>query len=122
MALVVLAGENQTALTAIDRAIQLNPNSALAYAVRGVILAYLNRPDEAIAAAERAIRLSPNDPIIFNSYQALSLAHMVAGRYEEALSWADRAWDSDGGLAALRLKLSLLGHLGRPDESGECLQ
>jgi adenylate cyclase len=121
-ALAVLAGENQTALTAVDRAIELNPNLALAYGVRGVVLAYLNRPDEAIAAAERAIRLSPNDPIIFNSYLALGLAHLVADRYEEALSWADRAWGSNGGLAALRLKLSLLGHLGRRDEAGECLQ
>jgi TolB-like protein len=121
-ALAVLAGENQTALTAVDGAIELNPHNALAYAVRGVVLAYLNRPDEAIAAAERAIRLSPNDPIIFNAYLALCLAHMVAGRYEEALSWADRAWGSNARLPALRQKLSLLGHLGRRDEVGECLQ
>ncbi len=86
-----------------------------------IVLAYLNRPDEAIAAAERAIRLSPNDPIIFNSYLALCLAHLVAGRYEEALSWADRAWGSNAGLPALRLKLSLLGHLGRREEASECL-
>jgi TolB-like protein/class 3 adenylate cyclase len=122
IALVVLAGENQTALTAIDRAIELNPNSALAYAVRGIVLAYLNRPDEAIAAAERAIRLSPNDPIIFNSYQALCLAHLIAGRYEEALSWADRALAANARLPSLCQKLSLLGHLGRRDEAGECLQ
>jgi hypothetical protein len=47
---------------------------------------------------------------------------MVAGRYDEALSWADRAWGSNALLVALRLKLSLLGHLGRRDEAGECLQ
>ena len=121
-ALAVLAGDNQTALTAIDRAIELNPNYALAYASAGVVLAYLNRPDEAIAAAERGIHLSPNDPVIFNSYLALCLAHMVTGRYEEALSWADRAWGSNAGLVALRLKLSLLGHLDRRDEAGEWLR
>ena len=64
-ALAALAGENETALTAIDRAIELNPNYALAYAQRGLVLAWLNRPDEAIAAAERAIRLSPNDPTVY---------------------------------------------------------
>ena len=94
-ALAALAGENETALTAINRAIELNPNYAFAYAQRGIVLAYLNRPDEAIAAAERAIRLSPNDPtVFFSSYLALGLAHLVAGRYEEALSWADRALGS----------------------------
>jgi adenylate cyclase len=121
-ALVGLAGENATALTALDRAIELNPNYAVGYAQRGVVLAYLNRPDEAIAAAERMIRLSPNDPMVFTSYLALSLAHLGTGRYEEALSWADRALGSIAGLPALRLKLSLLGHLGRREEASECLQ
>jgi adenylate cyclase len=124
-ALGAFAGENQTALGAIDRAIELNPNYALAYAQRGNLLARLNRSAESIIAAERAIRLSPNNPtVLHNSYLALSLAHLAAGRYEEALSWADRALGSvrNAGLPALRRKLSLLGHLGRRDEAGECLQ
>jgi tetratricopeptide (TPR) repeat protein len=124
-ALAAFAGENETALTAINRAIELNPNYAFAYAQRGIVLAYLNRPDEAIIAAERAIRLSPNDPTAHHSsYLALSLAHLAAGRYEEALSWADRALGSvrNAGLPALRLKLSLLGHLCRREEASECLQ
>ena len=124
-ALSAFGGENHTALTAINRAIELNPNYAFAYAQRGIVLAYLNRPDEAIIAAERAIRLSPNDPtVLFSSYLALGLAHLFAGRYEEALSWADRAWGSvrNAGLSALRLKLSLCGYLSRRDEAGECLQ
>jgi tetratricopeptide (TPR) repeat protein len=124
LALAALAGENETALTALDRAIELNPNYALAYAQRGLVLAWLNRPDEAIAAAERGIRLSPNDPIVFphGSYLALCLAHLVAGRYEEALSWADRALGSNAGLPSLSYKLSLCGHLGRREEASKCLQ
>ena len=66
-ALAALAGENETALAALDRAIELNPNYALAYAQRGLVLTWLNRPDEAIVAAERAIRLSPNDPTVFDA-------------------------------------------------------
>jgi adenylate cyclase len=120
-----MAGESETALAALDRAIELNPNYAYAYAQRGIVLAYLNRPDEAIIAAERAIRLSPNDPTgLFSSYLALGLAHLFAGRYEEALSWADRAFGSvrNAGLPALRQKLSLCGHLGRREAASECLQ
>jgi adenylate cyclase len=109
-------------LTAIDCAIELNPNCAVGYAQRGLVLNWLNRPDEAIAAAERAIRLSPNDPAIFSSYIALCLAHSAAGRHEEALSWADRALGRNAGLPALLLKLSLLGHLGRREEASECVQ
>ena len=114
LALAALAGENEAALTAIDRAIELNPNYALAYAQRGNLLTWLNRPDEAIAAAERAIGLSANDPTIFATGLTLCLAHLAAGRYEEALSWADRALGRNAGLPALRLKLSLLGHLLPP--------
>ena len=65
LALATLAGDNETALSALDRAIELNPNYAHAYAQRGLVLSWLNRPSEAIAAAERAIRLSPNDPTVF---------------------------------------------------------
>ena len=52
----------------------------------------------------------------------MSLAHLTAGRYQEALSWADRAFGENAGLPALRLKLSLLGHLGRRGEASECLR
>jgi adenylate cyclase len=121
-ALAFLAGENETALTAINRAIELNPNYAFAYAQRGVVLAFLNRSDEAVVAAEWAIRLSPNDPTVYQSYIALSLAHLAAGRYEEALPWADRALGSNAGLPALRLKLSLCGYLSRREATSECLQ
>jgi adenylate cyclase len=121
-ALAALAGDNETALTAIDRAIELNPNYALAYAQRALVLTWLNRPDEAIAAAERGIRLSPNDPTVHEAYYALSLALSAAGRYEEALSWADSALGRNAGLPGLRLKLSLCGHLRRREEASECLQ
>jgi hypothetical protein len=47
---------------------------------------------------------------------------LAAGRYEEAFSWADRALGRNAGLPALRLKLSLCGHLGRREEASDCLQ
>ena len=122
VALAALAGENETALSALDRAIELNPNYALAYAQRGLILAWFNRPDEAMAAAERGIHLSPNEPMTMPAYWAMSVAYLAARRYEEALSWADRALARNAGLPVLRLKLSLCGHLCRREEGSECLQ
>src|SRR5262249_40362345 len=106
----------------LDRAIELNPNYAYAYAQRGLVLGLLNRPDEAIVAAEQAIRLSPNDETILNAYMALGFAHMLTGRYEEAFSWADRALGTNSGMPALRLKLSLCGYLGRREEASDCLR
>ncbi len=121
LALAQLAGDNHAALSALDRATVLNPNFALAFGHRAVVLAYLDRPDEAIHSAHQAIRLSPLDPAIFSFYQALSLAELAAGRYEAGLSWAEAALRENGGMPALRLKLSLCGHLGRHDEAHACL-
>jgi adenylate cyclase len=119
--LAVLAGDNDAALSAMDRAIVLNPNFALAFGHRALILAYLNRPDEAIAAAHQAMRLSPLDPGTFAFCQALALAELAAGRYEAGLPWAEEALRENGGIPALRLKLSLCGHLGRSNDASKCL-
>ena len=121
-ALAFLAGENDAALSAIDRAIVLNPNFALTLAHRALVLVFLNRPDEAILVAQQAMRLSPRDPNTFLFVQAQAFAHLAAGRYEAGLPWADRALRENGGLPALRFKLSLCGHLGLLDEAKECLR
>jgi adenylate cyclase len=121
-ALAWLANECETGLAAIDQAIALNPNLALAFSHRALLLNKLGRFEEAIVAAERAIRLSPQDPAAYVSYQALAIAHLAVGRYEEGLPWADRAIRNNAGAVALQLKLSLLGHLGRLDEARECLR
>ena len=121
-ALAFLAGENETALSAIDRAIVLNPNYARAFSLRALVLVFLNRPDEAIPAAQEAMRLSPRSPWTFLSVQAQAFAHLAASRYEVGLPFADRALRENGGLPALRFKLSFCGHLGRLDEAKECLR
>ncbi|MGH7060535.1 MAG: hypothetical protein ACREFH_09135, partial [Stellaceae bacterium] len=122
-ALTNLTADFDGGLAAIDRAIALNPNFALAYAHRALVLSYQHdRADEAVAAAERALSLSPFDPAMFGARMALAFAHLGAGRYEAALPWAQRARRENGGLPALRLNLSLCGHLGRRDEAGECLR
>jgi TolB-like protein len=119
--LAFLAGENDAALSAIDRAIVVNPNFALAFGLRALVLVFLNRPDEAILAAQQAMRLSPRDPLTFLFVQAHAFAHLAAGRYEAGMPWADEALLQNGGLPALRFKLSLCGHLGRLDEAKACL-
>jgi tetratricopeptide (TPR) repeat protein len=117
----ITAGRHNHPLSALDRPIVLNPDFAIAFGHRAVVLSYLNRPDEAIRAAHQAIRLSPFDPPMFSFYQALARAELAAGRYDAGLSWAEEAMRENGGMPALRLKLSLCGHLGRHEETRACL-
>jgi len=52
---------------------------------------WLGEPDVAIERVARAMRLSPLDPFTFLAQGSIALAHFAAGRYEEALSWAQRS-------------------------------
>jgi len=44
-----------------------------------------------IASLERAKRLSPLDPFAYYAYVGMGAAHLFAGQYDEAASWARRA-------------------------------
>jgi adenylate cyclase len=116
--LFLFAGETAMAAVALDRALALNPNAALAWSVRGNIHAVRNQPEAAIEASERAYRLSPFDPYIAFFAANIAIAHLAARRFEQAIEWADRALQDQPRLAnATRVKVVALGHLGRLDEA-----
>jgi adenylate cyclase len=86
-----LAGELENGIAYVDRAIVLNPNLALAWSVSGWLRSFLGEHADAIVRLERAIRLSPYDLLAYNFYTGMGFAHLFAGRYDEAVSWARRA-------------------------------
>jgi TolB-like protein/class 3 adenylate cyclase len=70
------------------RALELNPNLAVAHADLALSLAHQVNP-EAIASAEHALRLSPRDRIVAtHASLALTIAHFSAERYPECITWA----------------------------------
>ncbi len=121
--ILFLAGEPAAAMAAIERALALNPNSALAWAARGWALAMQNQLIPAIEAQQRAMRLSPLDPLAFLFSAGLAFAHLFEQRYEEAIEWADRTLHAQPRhLITMRLKLVCLAHLGRVDDAREWLK
>jgi tetratricopeptide (TPR) repeat protein len=74
-----------------DQAVGLNPNFAWAWLFSGWVKVLLGEPEVAVQHVARAMRLSPHDPQIFNMQAAIASAHFFAGRYSEALSWAEMA-------------------------------
>jgi TolB-like protein/Tfp pilus assembly protein PilF len=122
-AIAILAGEHATGLGAIERALELNPNSALAWNFCGWIQSMFQRQDLAIEALQRAMRLSPLDPQRWMFEGGLAQTHLFAGRYEEAIQWADRALQENmRATAILRLKAAACGQLGRIEEGRECVR
>ena len=106
-----------------QRAIDLNPNFAAAYGYLGYALALAGRTEEAIAHLEQAIRMSPHDPqnAIFNT--GIAVAHFLASRYAEAISFARKAIQQrDGVTAAHRIYIAILAQAGQIEEARMALQ
>ncbi len=75
----------------LDSALALNPNLALAWHCSGWTRAFLGEPETAIEQLTHTMRLSPRDPLSFRAQGGVAFAHFLAGRYEEASLWAERA-------------------------------
>jgi TolB-like protein/class 3 adenylate cyclase len=89
IALAFVVGNLDDGDALIDRAVALNPNLAAAWIFSGWVKAWVGKPEMAIEREARAMRLSPHDPQIYNMQAATAAAHFFAGRFEEALSWAE---------------------------------
>ena len=86
-----LAGEAESGIIYVDRAIVLNSNLSLAWSESGWLRMYQGDHTDAILHLERAMRLSPLDVHAHRLYAAMAWTHLFAGRYDEAASWARKA-------------------------------
>ena len=117
-ALAYLVRDFEAAIAAIDRALMLNPNSALAYGNSGLIRAWTGDWHTSIDHFQREIRLSPLDPGRGYTAVGLCCALLATGRPEEALAWAHKACQAmPTFLGGLRALIVALVELGRFDEA-----
>jgi TolB-like protein/class 3 adenylate cyclase len=99
-----LEGDLDFGGAAIDRAFELNPNFASAWGLSCWIRVFRGEPDLAIDHVQRAIQLSPVDAFMFAWQSAGAYAHFSSGRYEDALSWVEKALrERPGYLPAARM-------------------
>lgn len=91
--------ETEHGATLADRAVELNPNLALAWGISGWLRLVLGQPDIAIDRMAQAMRLSPLDPFMRQWQSATAIAHFLSDRYDEALSWASQALRPDPDFA-----------------------
>ena len=87
-ALAFVVGAVEEGADLVSRAIDLDPNQATARYWMGWIRLWLGELDAAIEQFKVALRLSPLDPSIFTAHFGTAWAHFMAGRNEEASSWA----------------------------------
>lgn len=114
----VLGFRYDEAQHAIDRALTLSPNLFMVRFAAGMVDCYVGEGDAAIGHFERAMRLSPLDPGMSALIVGTGVAHVVSGRYEEALAAAQRAIQESPNFAGChRLMVVALGYLGRIEEA-----
>ena len=87
-----LVGDLDGGIALLDRAVVLDPNLAAAWFLGGFLRAWRGEPGTAIEHFERAMRLSPLDPELYRMQAGMALAHLLAGRFGAASSWAEKAF------------------------------
>jgi Flp pilus assembly protein TadD len=106
------------AIAAFRRAIDLNPNFAIARVRMASSLAYCGDADAALEAIGQAMRMSPQDPFNFYCLGIAAVAHYTAERYVEATANARRALSERPNYFAMRrLLAACCVGLGRPEEA-----
>jgi TolB-like protein len=87
-----VAGQLDDGNALINRALMLDPNLPWAWVFGSWIKIWLGDPEVALERATRAMALSPDDPeVLFFLQTATAYCHFLAGRYGDALSWAQTA-------------------------------
>ena len=122
--LLSIVGDQTTALSALDRALALNPNSAHAWGTKALCQSLRGAAHAVVAveAGNRAIRLSPLDPLCYVYKFSVALAYLGARQYHDAEVWIDDALREQPRFhASFRVKVSLCGLLGRNEEARDWL-
>jgi TolB-like protein/class 3 adenylate cyclase len=121
--IAVCGRDFETALTAFDRSFVLSSSSALALGFSSLVRAWKGDDAIAVEQANRALRLSPFDPLIYLPYIGLAYAHFAAGRFEEMVSAANLASQSNPRFTPpLILLAAALGCLGRSEDANTIVQ
>src|SRR5580700_3241306 len=112
--LLMRARHCNESIRAFRRALELNPNFALAHAFVGTPLNIQGYHDEAMRGAQHALRLSPNDRLV-GAYagRVMTNAYFRTQNYTECIVWArkiiERAPEDIWGRTWLTAALALLG-------------
>jgi adenylate cyclase len=111
-----LSKDHKAALSAIERALSLNPSSATALYWGALIHASSGNSTAATAYANRALRLSPFDPVAFAAHEALGHVAFQEASYDEAASCYAKAVQANPRFSLLyfiqAVALALAGRLG----------
>jgi tetratricopeptide (TPR) repeat protein len=117
-----VAGDIATAAALVDQALALNPNLAQALYADSFVKNCQGKPEVALERLKQVVRLSPIDPLMYMMCTGSAMAHFLAGRYDEASSWAQRALrNKPNYYPALRAAAAIDALAGRLDQAKDAI-
>jgi TolB-like protein/DNA-binding SARP family transcriptional activator len=81
----------ETAFRHFETALDLNPNTAVAWLWSGAARAWMGDGPRAIYEIDKAISLSPYDPLMYAYSGMAGVAYFADGQYDRAIEWALRS-------------------------------
>jgi TolB-like protein/Flp pilus assembly protein TadD len=121
-ALGFMAGDLDDAANYLDRALTLDPNLATAWFLSGWIRIFRGEPELALEHFARSMRLSPLDPSLCHMQNGIGFVHYLAGRYDEAVSWASKAYrEQPRYLPSLGIMAASHAMAGRATEAAQAM-
>jgi TolB-like protein/Tfp pilus assembly protein PilF len=118
-----LAGDLDSGIALLDRARILNPNLASAWFLGGFLHVWRGEPEAAIGLFTRAMRLSPLDPELYRMQAGMAAAHLFAGRFDDASSWAEKSfWNLPSFLMVVSIVAASHALAGRPPAARQAMR
>ena len=106
-----------------ERALALNPNLAMAWALSAITHGYMGEAEEAERRNNRYKKLSPLDPSAFIFDGFFTVIHLLKRDFESAVAAGRAVTEMNPALSAgYKPYLAALGHLGRAREGSVALQ
>jgi AraC-like DNA-binding protein len=115
---MTLAHRVKDADALIERAIAMDPSSAMAWVRRGWTSAYLGDSEAAIRELNYTLHLMPFEPVKHIAFIGIGCGHFEAGRYDRAARWAREGVKANpGSFWAERIVAAAAAHQGARDEA-----
>lgn len=112
--LLNVKGDGQAGLALARHAYELNPNSVLVCNITAYLEWAQRNYDRSIECAQHGLRLSPGVREAFWSLSTIARSHLSAGRFEEALLWAQRSLEANPDQDQMRaIVVAAYAHLGQ---------
>jgi adenylate cyclase len=123
MAVGYLDRDFDAGVAALDRAMSLNPMSALVVSRNAYVRTYNGDVQTAIEHFHRAIRLSPLDPDMGLWLNSLGFCYVALGEFEQAIAFSERSTRETPALVGTWRMLAItMAHAGRLPEAQAALR